>query len=110
MRKKQLYFTSSKEKRPGLKCPRCGDSAESVTGVSIFDNTGTEAIPGAMVVCAYCGGLNIFTAALELRAVSRAERRKLVRESPWLRRPLEVAQRAVEIRMARRRMEKAAWN
>lgn len=108
MKRRRLYTGTSKLRNPSRKCPRCGGSAEGTTALGYADDMEPE--PGLPVVCAYCGGLNIFTDALELRPLDRAERRKLLREQPHLRAPLKIAQQAVETVLARRKAEKAAWN
>lgn len=108
-KRKTIYLGDGKVRLLGLKCPRCGADADGATGISSSGWPG-EPYPGALVTCAYCGGLSMYTETLLLRKVERPERRKILRERPELRKLLEVGELAAQAYQARKKAEKAPWN
>jgi hypothetical protein len=109
-KRKAVYIRDAERRLVGLKCPRCGADADGAARFGWERLTSGEAVPGALVMCAYCGGLSMYTETLGLRRVERPERRKIVRENPELGKLLEMAAESVARVQARRRAGRAQWN
>ena len=76
---REIHIGRIERRLVGVNCPHCGRIADG--GTCVDDKEASpKPKPGDYALCLYCGSLNTYTAALTLRKVERAERRKIQRD------------------------------
>ena len=87
--KGEIQMARVTKRLTGLKCPRCGKTAEGGTNLNDSESV-TMPKPGDFAICLYCGSINCYTDTLGLRRIERTEQRRMQRD-PRLSKLMEAA-------------------
>lgn len=87
--KGEIQMARVTKRLTGLKCPRCGKTAEGGTNLNDSESV-TMPKPGDFAICLYCGSINRYTEKLGMRRIERTEQRQMQRD-PRLSKLMEAA-------------------